>query len=108
MMAVRGLGLAAIMLLGAALPAAAQSLYTPEPFAGIVDELRIGLHAHQVHHAALPFMVSDWDISRVEDISFDVLFTSPDLDVFRWVGYLVPNWAPRSIWPAATACCIWA
>ncbi|SHF14665.1 Lipid A 3-O-deacylase (PagL) [Devosia limi DSM 17137] len=86
MMAVRGLGLAAIMLLGAALPTAAQSLYTPEPFAGIVDELRFGLHAHQVHHAALPFMVSDWDISRVEDISFDVLFTSPDLDVFRWIG----------------------
>lgn len=81
-----GLMLAGALLLGLAAPAAAQSLYDPHPMAEIVDELRIGLHAHRVHHAALPFLVGEWDVSRVEDISFDVLFASPDLDVFRWVG----------------------
>ena len=67
-------------------PAKAQNLLDPHPLAGVVDELRIGLHAHNVHHTALPFNVSSWDLRRVEDISFDVLFTSPDFDVFRWLG----------------------
>ncbi|MBE7732728.1 acyloxyacyl hydrolase [Devosia faecipullorum] len=67
-------------------PAQAQDLLDPRPLAGVVDELRFGLHAHDVHHAALPFLVNQWDTSRVEDVSFDVLFTSPDLDAFRWIG----------------------
>ena len=68
------------------LPAQAQDLLDPHPLAGVVDELRIGLHAHDVHHAALPFLVGEWDTSRIEDVSFDVLFTSPDIDALRWIG----------------------
>jgi len=83
---VRGAVLGAILLAGAAVPAAAQSLYAPEPFAGIVDELRFGISAHKVDHTALPFRPQHWDLSHVEDLSFDVLFTSPDLDAFRWIG----------------------
>lgn len=83
---VRGALLGVFVLLGAALPAAAQSLYAPEPFADIVDELRIGLNAHKVDYTALPFSPQNWDLSQIEDLSFDVLFTSPDLDAFRWVG----------------------
>lgn len=67
-------------------PALAQNLYDPHPLAGVVDELRIGLHAHDVHHAALPFLVQEWRLNQVEDVSFDVLFTSPDIDAFRWIG----------------------
>ncbi len=67
-------------------PAAAQNLLDPHPLAGVVDELRIGLHAHDVHHAALPFLVNEWRLNQIENISFDVLFTSPDLDAFRWIG----------------------
>ncbi|MFD1253963.1 Lipid A 3-O-deacylase (PagL) [Devosia equisanguinis] len=69
-----------------ATPAMAQNLLDPHPLAGVVDELRIGLHAHDVHHAALPFSVNQWRLNQIEDISFDLLFTSPDLDVFRWLG----------------------
>ena len=68
------------------LPALAQDMFAPQPMENIVDELRIGLNAHDVHHAALPFLVGEWDTSRVEDVSFDVLFTSPDIDAFRWIG----------------------
>ncbi|WP_338721319.1 acyloxyacyl hydrolase [Devosia sp. XK-2] len=75
-------GLASLSIM----PVSAQSMLDPHPLAGVVDELRFGLHAHDVHHAALPFLVQDWDLSRVEDISFDVLFTSPDADIFRWIG----------------------
>jgi len=77
--------LAGLMML-VATPAMAQNLLDPHPLAGVVDELRIGLHAHDVHHAALPFSVNQWRLNQIEDISFDLLFTSPDLDVFRWMG----------------------
>ena len=74
-----------------AAPAAAQSLLSPEPFAGIVDEVRVGIHAHDVDYAALPFRVGEWNLDQIEDLSFDVLFTSPDLDAFRWVGTPRPD-----------------
>ncbi|MEQ8598983.1 MAG: acyloxyacyl hydrolase [Devosia sp.] len=80
-----GLVLGGLMGLSNA-PAMAQDLLDPHPLAGVVDELRIGLHAHRVHHAALPFLVQEWDLGNVEDVSFDVLFVSPDIDAFRWIG----------------------
>jgi len=89
MLRVLGLGLA--LCLGAVLPSAAQSLMTPEPFASIVDEVRIGVLAHDVDYAALPFRVGDWKLDQIEDVSFDVLFTSPDVDVFRWIGAPRPD-----------------
>lgn len=67
-------------------PAMAQDLLDPHPLAGVVDELRIGFNYHDVHHAALPFLVQEWRLNQPEDVSFDVLFTSPDLDAFRWIG----------------------
>ncbi|WP_375450787.1 acyloxyacyl hydrolase [uncultured Devosia sp.] len=72
--------------LGTIGPASAQDMLSPEPVAGWVDEIRFGIHAHDVDYAALPFRVGEWDLSQIEDVSFDVLFTSPDLDVFRWIG----------------------
>ena len=80
---IASLVLAVSMICGSA--AHAQSLMTPEPFAGVVDELRIGLNAHNVNYTlfAKPW---EYDLSQIEDVSFDVLFTSPDLDVFRWIG----------------------
>lgn len=89
MLRVLGLGLA--LCFGAILPAAAQNLMTPEPFASIVDEVRIGVLAHDVDYAALPFRVGDWKLDQIEDVSFDVLFTSPDVDVFRWIGAPRPD-----------------
>jgi len=76
------------MVLGAcgAGTANAQSLLDPHPLAGVVDELRFGLHAYNVHGAMLPFLVNEWRITEVRSLSFDVLFVSPDIDAFRWIG----------------------
>lgn len=80
------IGLAMLAGLGGAGPALAQDLLTPHPLANIVDELRFGVHAHDVDYAALPFRVGHWTLNQLEDVSFDVLFVSPDMDVFRWIG----------------------
>jgi lipid A 3-O-deacylase len=77
---------AIVLALCATSAARAENLYAPQPFAGVVDELRVGFLAYDVHHAALPFLVNEWKVDRFQVASFDVLFTSPDLDVFRWVG----------------------
>ena len=82
-------GLVAAMLMGAALPALAQSEVAALPSAGvldIVDEVRAGLAFHGVYYTMIPQDFGDWDLSRLEDVTFDVLFTSPDLDAFRWIG----------------------
>jgi lipid A 3-O-deacylase len=78
------------LVVASAVPSAAQSLMAPQPFADIVDEIRIGIHAHDVSYAALPFKF-DYDLSQIEDLSFDVLFTSPDIDAFRWIGSPRPD-----------------
>ena len=52
----------------------------------IVDEVRIGGHFHGIYWTMLPQNLQDWKWSRLEDVSFDVLFTSPDIDAFRWIG----------------------
>jgi hypothetical protein len=80
------IGLIVLLGLAGPGPASAQDLLSPHPLAGVIDELRFGLHAHDVDYAGLPFRVGEWHLNQIEDISFDVLFTSPDLDVFRWVG----------------------
>ena len=74
------------LLVASSGPALAQNMLDPHPIADVVDEIRIGLSAHDVHHAALPFLVKEWRLNQVEDVSFDVLFTSPDIDAFRWIG----------------------
>ncbi|UXN71489.1 acyloxyacyl hydrolase [Devosia neptuniae] len=86
MSVLRTLLFSALGLVGAVAPVAAQDLMDPHPLAGVVDELRIGVHAHSVDSTMLPFSVQNWDLGHIEDVSFDVLFTSPDLDAFRWVG----------------------
>jgi lipid A 3-O-deacylase len=78
--------MAGLVALGMAAPVSAQDMLDPNPIANVVSELRLGLHAHDVHHAALPFSVSEWKLNQIENISFDVLFHSPDYDVFRWIG----------------------
>lgn len=73
-----------------AAPVQAQSLTSPEPFANIVDEIRIGINAHNVNYTLFP-KPWEYDLSQIEDVSFDVLFTSPDLDAFRWIGSPRPD-----------------
>ncbi|WDR04452.1 acyloxyacyl hydrolase [Devosia rhodophyticola] len=79
-------GLAIIGALSLATPALAQDLLDPNPLSGVVDELRIGFAAHNAHYALLPSDIQNFDLGHVNDLSFDVLFVSPDVDVFRWIG----------------------
>jgi lipid A 3-O-deacylase len=59
------------------------------PAAGVldvVDEVRVGLSYHMVYWTMLPQNPQDWYWDRLEDVTFDVLFTSPDIDAFHWIG----------------------
>lgn len=79
------LAIAASMSLAA--PAQAQSLMAPEHFANVVDELRFGVGYHMVYYTMLPPATpQELYLDRLEDISFDVLFTTPSIDVFYWLG----------------------
>jgi hypothetical protein len=52
----------------------------------VVDEVRVGIHAHEAHYSLWPVYVDEWDLSQIHDVSFDVLFRSPQVDIFRWIG----------------------
>jgi hypothetical protein len=52
----------------------------------IVEEVRVGIHAHAAHYSLWPVNVAEYDLSRIEDVSFDVLFNSPEIDAFRVIG----------------------
>lgn len=85
----RAHALALSLLIGLAAPAMAQDFPADVPSAGvldIVDEVRLGLNFHGVYYTMLPTNPGEWDLDRLEDVSFDVLFTSPDFDAFRWIG----------------------
>lgn len=71
-----------ILLLGLLAPGAGAQELTN----GVVEEVRLGLHAHAAHYSLWPLNVGQFDLTRVEDITFDVLFTSPDIDAFRVIG----------------------
>lgn len=50
-----------------------------------LDEFRAGVFAHSAYSGFLP-TGNNWDLSRVEDVKFSALFTSPEIDAFRWIG----------------------
>ena len=56
-----------------------------------ISELRAGVMFHDVYGGFLPFDTSAYNFGNLEDVSFDVLFTSPDIDAFRWIGAPRPN-----------------
>lgn len=53
---------------------------------GVVEEVRLGLHSHAAHNSLWPLNVNEFDMERVEDITFDVLFNSPGIDAFTVIG----------------------
>lgn len=50
-----------------------------------LDEVRAGLFYHSAYGGFLP-TGNNWDFSRLEDVKFSALFTSPDIEAFRWIG----------------------
>ena len=81
------LGMAA--LAGLALPAVAQEAAFEAPLG--LSEVRIGGHFHDVYPGFIPFQVDLYEFDQLEDLTFEALFQSPDLDVFRWMGSPRPN-----------------
>lgn len=59
---------------------------TASSFQNPVSEVRIGIMAHDAYPVWLPTTPSHFRFNQIEDIGFDVLFKSPDLDAFRWIG----------------------
>jgi len=57
-----------------------------EKSAGVISELRFGLSAYNVHYNMLPFRVWEYNLDSITDVTYDVLFRSPDIDAFRWLG----------------------
>lgn len=82
----RSFGLSIATLAALVAPALAQEPFSAGVLDGVVDELRVGFHAADAHYALFPTDPDGWDLSRIETFSVDVLFTSPDIDAFRWIG----------------------
>ena len=57
----------------------------------IIDEVRFGLQYHDVYHGFIPTDPTMFRFDQLEDISLEVLFASPDIDAFRWIGSPRPN-----------------
>ena len=79
----------AASLLTGSLPVSAQDAETTVVSPGvinIVSEVRVGGGYHMVYFTMLPIEMGNWYWTRPEDLTADVLFTSPDLDLFRWIG----------------------
>lgn len=75
-----------VMVLALDASGAAQAQPVDASAPGLVDEVRLGIHAHAASPYFWPTYVGSWEMGDVSDVSFDVLFTSPDLDAFRWLG----------------------
>jgi len=58
---------------------------------GFVDEVRLGIAAHDVYGGFLPVNASEWTIGAPEDVTFEALFRSPDIEAFHWIGAPRPN-----------------
>jgi lipid A 3-O-deacylase len=56
-----------------------------------ISEIRLGLADHDVYTGSLPILPEAWRFDGIEDVAFDVLFHSPDIDAFRWIGSPRPN-----------------
>ncbi len=65
----------------------ARNMPIPDMFP--VSEFRAGILAQSIDEPGPDgFFIN---LARIEDISFEILFLSPDMDVFRWLGSPRPN-----------------
>ncbi len=90
------LAAAALLLSTVASGALAQNLlYSPQPanqWSDVLSEVRVGVHAHAAWPYFLPLTSpTNFDYSHINDISLDLLFRSPEIDAFRWIGAPRPN-----------------
>jgi hypothetical protein len=58
---------------------------------GPVSEIRLGLADHDAYNGFIPVIPARWHLDGIEDVHFEVLFHSPEVDAFRWIGAPRPN-----------------
>lgn len=58
----------------------------PGPGPHPVSELRLGIYAHDAYPAWLPSDWSKFHFDQIRDVNVELLFRSPENDVFKWLG----------------------
>lgn len=76
---IAGLVMAAVLGTALAVPAVAQD-------GNVVSEVRLGVSAYDAYPGFIPLRLSEFDLGQVENVNFEVLFHSPRIDAFRWIG----------------------
>lgn len=51
-----------------------------------LSEVRVGVQSHDAYNGFLPFTSENYRFNGITDLSFDVIFRSPEVDAFRWIG----------------------
>jgi opacity protein-like surface antigen len=80
---------------GSALAASQLDLYSPQPasyWSNPLSEIRVGINAHAAAWTFLPTTPPwQYDMTHINDVSFDALFKAPDWDWYKWIGSPRPN-----------------
>lgn len=77
-------------------PATADDMLAPSPattWQSALSEVRLGINAHGASYQFLPILESptNYILNDINDVSFDVLFKSPNFQAFNWIGQPRPN-----------------
>lgn len=66
--------------------APAGTVVAPGPAPHMVSELRLGMYAHDAYPNWLPSDLSKFRFDQIGDVNVELLFRSPDIDAFTWLG----------------------
>lgn len=58
----------------------------PKPALHTVSEVRLGVYAHDAYPTWLPLEPGNFRFDQITDVNLEVLFRTPEIDVFRWIG----------------------
>lgn len=81
-----------LLLAGVVSARAQDPMYQYDPMmqeTPLISEIRGGFHFHNAYGGFIPSNPDWWTLDQFEDVSFDVLFTSPE--IFEWIGSPRPN-----------------
>lgn len=62
------------------------TIFAPGPAPHAVSELRLGIYAHDAYPNWLPSDWSKFRFDQISDVNVELLFRSPDIDAFKWMG----------------------
>jgi lipid A 3-O-deacylase len=83
--------LATVLGLSAAGGVLATPALAQDAWDGAVSEARLGIFAYDAYKGFVPSHPDKFSFNRIQNLDFEVLFRSPQVDAFRWIG------APRPV-----------